>query len=132
MPDINGRALLPKGEDASGLLAIADHLVKDPLRLRAALVVFDAKRGTLDYDADDTVVTVRVRRWELVLPQDLDAVQQMIRRALEFRSGQTTLPLELEDEISQLFKSMQEPDSPEDPEEAGPPEEGDKGKDGGK
>ncbi len=128
MPDVKGTALLPKGE-ANGLAAIADLLLKDPLRVRAALVVFDCKRGTQDYDLDDTVVTVRIRRVEMVLAQDLDAVEQMIRRALEFRSGQTTLELELEDELRQVFKSMQDPESPEDPEEPGA---GKQGKDGGK
>src|SRR5215831_16635650 len=116
MPDVKSLAMLPKGE-ANGLSAIADDLIKEPNRLRAALVVFDCKRGTEDYDVHDTVVTVRVRRVELVLAQDLDAVEQMIRRALEFRSGQTTLELEQENEIRKAFEDMAQPDSPVDPEE---------------
>lgn len=125
MPDVKGSALLPKGE-ANGFAAIADLLVKDPNRLRAALIIFDAKRGTEDYDLHDTVVTIRVRRAELVLPLDLGAVEQMIRRALEFRSGQTTLELELEDEIRQAFESMADPGSaadPDNPEDPGNPPE---------
>jgi len=118
MPDVKGTALLPKGE-ANGLTAVADLLLKEPLRLRAALVVFDCKRGTEDYDLSDTMLTVRIRRVELVLGQDLGAVEQMIRRALEFRSGQTTLELELEDEIRQAFEAMKEPESTEDPDEPG-------------
>ena len=125
MADVKGTALLPKG-DKNGLSAIADELLKEPLRLRAALVVFDCKRGTEDYDLSDTVVTVRVRRVEMVLAQDLGAVEQMIRRALEFRSGQPTLELELEDEIRQAFEAMKDPESAEDPDEPGKG-----GKDGG-
>lgn len=122
MPDVKNLAILPKGE-ANGLAAIADALLKEPLKLRAALVVFDCKRGTEDYDARDTVVTVRIRRVELVLPGDMGAVQQMIRRALEFRSGQATLPLDLEDELEQAFRDMAiDPDDPgADPDEAAPP-----------
>jgi len=116
MPDVKSLAMLPKGE-ANGLSAIADDLIKEPNRLRAALVVFDCKRGTEDYDVHDTVITVRVRRVELVLAQDLDAVEQMIRRALEFRSGQQVLDLELEDEIRKAFDDMAQPDSPVDPDE---------------
>lgn len=116
MPDVKGTALLPKGE-ANGLTAIADVLLKEPLRLRAALVIFDCKRGTEDYDASDTLLTVRVRRVELLLPSDIGAAEQMIRRALEFRSGQTTLDLELEDEIRQTFDQMRDPASTDDPDE---------------
>jgi hypothetical protein len=116
MPDVKNLMILPKGE-ANGLAPIADELIKDPKRLRAALIVFDARRGTEDYDVSDTIVTVRVRRVEVLLPQDLTAAEQMIRRALEFRSGQTTLELELEDEIRQAFDAMAEPDSAVDPDE---------------
>jgi hypothetical protein len=123
MPDVKPNALMPKGE-ANGFAAIADELIKNPNQLRAALIIFDAKRGTEDYDLHDTIVTVRIRRGEMVLPQDLSAVEQMIRRALEFRSGQTTLELELEDEIRQAFDSMKDPDSTADPDEDEPGEGG--------
>jgi len=116
MSDVRNQALLPKGE-SNGLAAIADELVKDPRRLRAALIIYDAKRGTEDYDLDDTVVTVRIRRVENLLPTDLSAAETMIRRALEFRSGQTTLELDLEDEIRKTFESMKDPDSTDDPDE---------------
>ena len=118
MSDVRNQALLPKGE-ANGLAAIADELIKDPHRLRAALIIFDAKRGTEDYDLDDTVVTVRIRRVENLLPTDLSAAETMIRRALEFRSGQTTLELELEDEIRKTFDQMKDPDSTDDPDDTG-------------
>lgn len=124
MPDVKNLAILPKG-DHNGLSAVADQLVKDPLRLRAALVVFDLKRGTEDYDARDTVATVRIRRVELVLPGDMDAVQKMIRRALEFRSGLDVLPIDAEDELEEVFRQMAlDPDDPgRDPDEAEPGEQ---------
>jgi hypothetical protein len=89
--------------------------------------VFDCKRGTEDYDLDDKVITVRIRRVARLLPQDLDQAEAMLRRSVEFDSGQTTLEFELEDEIRKAFDAMREPDSPVDPDE---PEQG-KGKGAG-
>jgi hypothetical protein len=123
MPDVKGTALLPKGE-ANGLSAIADHLLRDPRKMRAALIMFDCRRGTEDYDADDTVLTVRVRRVEPLLSADLGEVEKLVRRALEARTGLTTLPMELEDEISELFRDMAEPGSAEDPDEEPPTGQG--------
>lgn len=121
MPNLKGTALMPKG-DGDGFTPIADALEKEPRRLRAAIIIFDAKRGTTDYDVDETALTVRIRRGELLLPQDLGEAERLLRRALEFRSGQTTLELELEDEIRQAFEGMKDPGSPDDPDE--PPEQG--------
>jgi hypothetical protein len=127
MPDVKSTALLPRGE-ANGLAAVADLLQKEPRRLRAALVILDCKRGTEDYDQDDTVVTVRIRRVELLLPQDIPMAEQMIRRALEFRSGQTTLELELETEIREAFEQMKDPDGPEDPDDPDDPPKAKRGR----
>jgi hypothetical protein len=127
MPDVRGTALLPKGE-ANGLAAIAAELLREPRRLRAALVIYDCRRGTEDYDTADTVITVRIRRAEPLLPDDLGEVEKLVRRALEARTGQQVLPLELEDEIAQLFREMNDPDSadePEPPEPEPPAEPGD-------
>ena len=120
MPDVRSAALLPKGE-ANGFAAIAAELLRDPRRLRAALVVFDCRRATEDYDASDSVVTLRIRRAEVLLPDDLGEVEKLVRRALESRTGQQVLPLDLEDEITSLFREMAEPDSPADPEDGTPP-----------
>jgi hypothetical protein len=123
MPDVRGTALLPKGE-ANGLAAIAAELLREPRRLRAALVIYDCRRGTEDYDTADTVITVRIRRAEPLLPDDLGEVEKLVRRALEARTGQQVLPLELEDEIAQLFREMNDPDSAEEPPaEPGKPDE---------
>ena len=119
MPDVRGTALLPRGE-ANGFAAIAAELLREPRRLRAALVVFDCRRGTEDYDSADTVVTLRIRRAEVLLAVDLGEVEKLVRRALEARTGQQVLPLELEDEISELFREMADPDSAADPEEPPP------------
>lgn len=122
MADLKGTALLPTG-DKNGLTPVADQLVKEPLKVRAALVLLNLKRGTEDYDIQDTQATVRVLRIELLLPQDLAQAEVMIRRALEFRNDQPTLPYELEDEIREAFEAMKDPESVEDPDEPSPPDD---------
>jgi hypothetical protein len=116
MPTLKGTALMPHG-DRDGFTPIADELAKDPLRVRAAIVIFNCKRGTTDFAADETALTIELLRAELLLAQDLGDAERLLRRALEFRSGQTTLDLELEDEIKRAFDAMREPDSPVDPDE---------------
>lgn len=101
---------------------IAGELVEEganrrPKRLRAVLAIIDAKRVNIDSDSGQEVVTVRFKRVELLLPSDLSAAEKLIRRALEARSGQTTLPLDLEDEISQAFAEMADPNSAVDPDD---------------
>jgi hypothetical protein len=121
MAQVKTNALLPKGDD-NGLQVIAGPLAVEtmgmaPSRLRAAIVIFDGKRVNFDKDADEELVTVRVRRIELLLPSDLGGAEKLIRRALEARSDGTVLPLELEDEIREAFDQMRDPGSPQDPDE---------------
>lgn len=128
MPDVKTNAILPKGEE-NGLAPLAGELVAEgahrrPKRYRAVLGIIDTKRVGIDSDTGDEVATVRFRRVEIVLPSDLPEAEKLIRRALEFRTGQATLPLELEDELEQAFKEMTlDPENPgADPDE--PPAEG--------
>jgi len=110
MPDVKRAALLPKGEE-NGLAAIARDLVaegtgRQPRKMRAVLCVVDCRRVAIDSDTGEEVATVRVRRAEVVLPQDLAEAEKLIRRALEFRTGLATLPLELEEELEQAFREI--------------------------
>jgi hypothetical protein len=121
---------LPKGEE-NGLAPLAGELVAEgahrrPKRYRAVLGIIDTKRVGIDSDTGDEVATVRFRRVEVVLPSDLPEAEKLIRRALEFRTGQATLPLELEDELEQAFREMTvDPDNPgADPDEPAAPEGG--------
>lgn len=121
MSEVKRQSLLPKGED-NGLEALAAVLADEgahrtPKRLRAALVIFDAKRVTIDSDTGEEQVTVRFRRVEALLADDLPTAEKLLRRALEKRSDMDVLPLELEDEIEQAFRDMTAPDSPDDPDD---------------
>jgi hypothetical protein len=121
MPNVKTNALLPKGEE-NGLQPIAGVLVaegtnRQPKRLRAVIAIVDTKRVGIDSDTGEEQATVRFRRVEVLLSADLSAAEKLLRRALEARSDQTVLELELEDEIRQAFDQMANPDSPEDPDE---------------
>ena len=127
MPNVKTNAVLPKGEE-NGLADIAGALVAEalnaaPLRLRAVIAIVAPRRVTVDAKTGDEIATVEFRRVEVLLPGDLDAAEKLLRRALEARSGQTTLDLDLEDEITKMFADMANPDSPDDP--ADVPAEGD-------
>jgi hypothetical protein len=121
MPTVKTNAVLPKG-DENGLYTIAAELIADPKKYRAIIAIVDCRRVTIDQDNGEESATIRIRRAEVVLPDDLGAAERLIRRALENRTGQTTLPLDLEEEIEATFREMQpEPplDDPDDPEPEG-------------
>ena len=120
MSDVKRNALLPHGEE-NGLAAIAADLHKDPRRYRAVIGIIDCKRGSVDFDTSQEELTVRFRRIEVVLRGDHPAAEQLIRRALEFRTETAVLPLELEDELEATFREMEAPDSADDPAEPGGP-----------
>lgn len=94
------------GGDNNGASAIGGDLVKDPRRLHPMIAIVDGKRTTIDSDTGEQTVTVRVRRIEALLPDDMPAAEKLLRRALEKRTGQTVIPLDLEDEIAEAFKQL--------------------------
>lgn len=98
---------LPKG-DENGLGVIARQLIEDPHRVHAVICLIDCKRTTTDNDTGSTEPTARIRRIEVVPVDQLDVAERMIRRALETRTGATTLDIELEDEdeITAIFQSL--------------------------
>jgi hypothetical protein len=93
---------LPAG-DGNGLDAIARQLIDSPSTLHVAIALVDCKRTMTDTDTGEIVPTARVRRIEIVGSTDIDVAQQIMRRALEERTGQTVLPLDLEDELRAAF-----------------------------
>lgn len=98
-------ANLPKGE-ANGLVAIARDLVEDPHEVHAVIALVDCKKTTTDNDTGEVIPTARIRRIEVVTGEDLGLVERAIRRALEKRTGATTLPIELEDEFTEVFQHV--------------------------
>jgi hypothetical protein len=93
---------LPKG-DGNGLDAIARQLVDDPHELHVVIAIVDCKQSKIDHDTDEREPTARLRRIEVIQGDDKRVAQQMMRRALEERTGQTVLPIDLEDELREAF-----------------------------
>jgi hypothetical protein len=105
MADAKLGGTLPKGE-GDGLSAIAPDLVRDPHRLRVVMAIIDCKKVVTDHDSGDIIPVARIRRVEVVRGEDLASAEQLMRRALEKRSGETVLPLELEDALHEAFQNV--------------------------
>jgi hypothetical protein len=101
---------LPSG-DGNGLSAVASDLARDPSRIRAAVVLFDADRIVEKTDDGNHEVRVRVRRVEVIsAPDDADALQRILMREFERRTGQTVLPIDLEEDVKAAFADL-DPDA---------------------
>lgn len=106
MAEIKLSGKLPGG-DASGLGAIAPQLVTNPHRVHVLVALVDAKSLTTDADGGDTIPTVRLRRIETITgADDLKVIERLLRRAIEARTGQTVLPMDLEDELTAAFEDI--------------------------
>jgi hypothetical protein len=103
MARIRLKAGLPNGE-ANGLTHHASAFIDDPDTLRLALVLLDTKAMTEDRDDGDTTALARVRRIELITEAgDVAALQRIMLRANEARTGRAMLPFETEKAIDDLF-----------------------------
>lgn len=109
MPDAALGGNLPRG-DANGLSAMAADLIREPERKRIILAIVDNPKTVINNVTGDRVATVRICRIEAVLGDDLGAAEQLLRRALERRTGLTVLPLDLEDELAEAFAEF-DPDA---------------------
>jgi hypothetical protein len=96
---------LPGGE-ANGLSALAAQLLRNPQGTHIVVGIIDTKTITTDVDTGDQVPTVRFRRVEPVPGPDADHVVRIMQRATERRTGAAMLPIEMEDELQELLKSL--------------------------
>lgn len=98
-------AALPGG-DGNGLTAIARQLVDRPHEVHVVVALVDCKQTAVDHDNDEHVPTARIRRIEVIDGADKTLAQQMMRRALETRTGQTVLPIDMENELREAFGNI--------------------------
>lgn len=98
---------LPAG-DANGLAAIAAEVADDPRGLRAVIAIVDCKELRTSVDAGDVVPILRIRRIEALAAEDLKAGRRLYRRAHDRRTGRQALPLELEEELDEVFGTESE------------------------
>lgn len=94
---------LPKDADQNGLYAIARELLDDPLRRHVVLAVVDCSKITTDTSTGAREPTVRILRIEQVAPADIAEAERLVRRALEHRSGDTVLPIDIERDMEAWF-----------------------------
>ena len=96
-------AALPKDATKNGLDAIASELLLEPLKRHLVLAVVDCSKITTDTATGDCDATVRVLRIEQVHPDDVAEAERLVRRALEYRSRDTVLPIDLERDLESWF-----------------------------
>ena len=88
---------LPGDFEVNGLDGIVDDLNAEPKTLRAAFVLFDVEKITVNADTGTQVPTVRVRRFEPLGKSDeiSAAIREAYTQAVEQRTGRTALPLDM-------------------------------------
>lgn len=102
MSDTAFSGALPKG-DANGLGPAVRGLIDEPHRYHVIIGIIDCAKVTTNNDTGEIIPTARIRRIEVVLAGDLTAAEQLMRRALEHRTGRVMLPLDLEDDLKLAF-----------------------------
>jgi len=113
---VNLSGALPSG-DGNGLGEIVYDL-KDPSKIHVCICLVSGKKGTTDFESGDTVTTARIRRIEVVTdPEDMKLAENLMRRALDRRTGREALPYDLEEEIRGAFPESVEGLPSEDPDQ---------------
>lgn len=96
---------LPKG-DGNGLNILAPKLLNSPSRIHVVLMLVDCKSFRTDVDSGDIEPTARIRRAEVILPEDRGLAHNMLQRALDKRLGKEVLPYDMEQDIRAAFEGV--------------------------
>lgn len=104
---VSGR--LPDGE-GNGLSLIVSDLARNPKKLHVCIALLDCRKVTTDADSGEIVPTARIRRIEPITDEeDMKLAENLMRRALDQRTGREALPYDLEEEIRAAFpKSVED------------------------
>ncbi len=94
---------LPKDADKNGLDAIGRELLKEPKQRRIVIALVNGWRSVKDYDTETEEPIVRILRIEQIAPDDRAEAERLVRRALEYRSGDTVLPIDIERDLESWF-----------------------------
>lgn len=91
-------------DERNGLGALSAALVNNPDGTHVIVAIVDCHRITTDCDTGDIIPTARIRAIEGFLAGTADAkeLRRLWRRQFERRTGQTELPLELEQALDDL------------------------------
>ena len=99
---VNLSGALPSG-DGNGLSEIVYDL-NDSSKVHVCICLVSGKKATTDIESGDTVTTARIRRIEVIRDsEDMKLAENLMRRALDRRTGREALPYDLEEEIRGAF-----------------------------
>lgn len=95
---------LPKG-DADGLSGLEAQMIKKQKPV-VAMVILEPAIIDEDLETHEKSLKVRIRRIEALLPDDVEAASRLLQRSFESRTGDSTLPIELENDIKEALKGV--------------------------
>jgi len=98
-----------------GLTAVATSLIDDPEQMHIVLAIVKTKKLTTDVESGDVSPTAHIKRIEVVGSDKDEAKRllQIMRRAHERRTGNTVLPLDLEDDLRTALGEAIDPNTGE-------------------
>ena len=101
--------------DDHGLAAVAEQLIGEPDRLHVVVALVKTKKLTTDVDSGEVDPTAHIKRIEVVAgdSDETKRLMQIMRRQHERRTGNTVLPLDLEDDLRSVFGEHVDPDTGE-------------------
>ena len=104
------QAKLPAG-DANGLADpdVIRRLLDDPGQMRVGIVIFKLRKVENDVESGDVTGKAEIHRIEAILDDtkgDASALERLLMRAYERRTGATTLDAELEDDVREAFDGL--------------------------
>lgn len=107
------KSTLPKG-DADGLTPFEGRLdaETEPGQV-VAIVILDVIARTESLITNERELTLKMRRVEALLPGDVEHARRMLQRAFEARTGMTTLPIDLEEDLNSAFADAFDPETGE-------------------
>lgn len=97
--------------DANGLAdqSAIQQLLDDPTKMHVGIVIFNAPKSETDMETDTETIEIRMRRIEAIFDDrlgDASALQRLLIRATERRTGETVLTSELEDDVRAAFEGL--------------------------
>jgi hypothetical protein len=107
MGEISVSGKLPAG-DGNGLVAIYRQLIQQalgevPPALHVCVALVDCRKLNVDSDTHETVPVARIRRIEVIgRSEDKKVAEDLMRRALDERTGRETLPYDLDEELRRI------------------------------
>jgi hypothetical protein len=109
-------AKMPDGS-ANGLADpdVIRRIFNDPTRWRVGIIVFNAPKFDGDTEAETETRKATIKRIEVIMDDDrgdATALERLLHRAYERRTGATTLDADLEDDVRAAFDHLHLDDEP--------------------